>query len=108
MVYRMSKGSSIDGMAGMYATSKRLAYHHIQLARPLLQFRKEQLRTVCEEERLEWVEDITNMSPHFSRNFIRLLLCDDPQLVQGFLHFHDTLGTIRGELLKTGKHATYR
>ena len=99
----MGKGSSIDGMGGMYSLSRRLNYHHIQLARPLLNLRKEQLRGVCQEAGLDWVEDITNMSPHFSRNFIRLQLQDQPELVQGFLHLHNTLATIRGELGQRGK-----
>ena len=103
MVYRMSKGSSIDGMAGMYGLSRRLTYNQVQLARPVLNIRKEQLRAVCKEAGLEWVEDVTNMSPHFSRNFIRLNLRDDPELVQGFLHLHSTLETIRGELIRKGK-----
>ncbi len=99
----MSKGSSIDGMVGMHALSRRLACNHILLARPLLNFRKEQLRTVCKEAGLEWVEDKTNMSPHFTRNFIRLRLREDPELVEGFLQLHNTLETVRDELSKKGE-----
>lgn len=107
MVYRMSKGSSIDGMAGMYTLSRRASYSKIQLFRPLLRCRKEALKSLCEEVGLEWIEDETNASDCYSRNYIRKLIGHDPAL-QGLLHMHNTLSNARKTLNNSGQYMRIR
>ncbi|KAI9744914.1 MAG: hypothetical protein M1818_001840 [Claussenomyces sp. TS43310] len=44
----------------------------IQLVRPLLKYRKDRLKTTCEQERLPWFEDHTNADPSVTkRNAVR-------------------------------------
>lgn len=107
MVYRMCKGSSIDGMAGMYVLSQRIAYPRVKILRPLLQCDKKDLTAVCQEAGLEWVEDSSNSFPYFSRNYIRQVLDKDPTLVQGLRHMHSALAHTRGRLTSTGEKGVY-
>lgn len=103
MVYRLSKGSSMDGLAGIYALSQRVAYSQIQIFRPLLQCRKEELRAVCLDAGLEWTEDGSNASLHCTRNYIRDLLSRDPALVQGLQHMYTTISNTRKTMIGAGK-----
>ena len=103
MVYRMCKGSSIDGMAGIYTLTQRIAYPQVQILRPLLQCDKKDLTAVCQEAGLEWVEDPSNAFPYFSRNYIRQVLDKDPALRQGLRHMHGALANTRSQLTSTGE-----
>lgn len=94
MVYRMSRGSSIDALAGLYAVSRPYD-HMIQLSRPLLTVQREELHALGKEAGLEWLEDITNLFPHFSKRFIRQRLREDPVLVTHLQHLQETLSIIR-------------
>ena len=84
-------GSGVDGLAGMCEVSRRVAYPNIQLVRPLLACRKEQLRGMCEEEGVGWVEDPSNRELYYKRNYIRHVLENDPGLREGLYHMHNTL-----------------
>lgn len=94
----------MDGMAGMYVLSQRVAYPHIQIFRPLLQCRKDELREVCKEAGLEWVEDNSNTSLHFTRNYIRRLLEDDPAgLTEGLRHMLASIRQTRKAMINEGR-----
>lgn len=99
----MSRGSSIDGMAGMDLVSRRIPYPHIRIVRPLLECHKKQLIAVCSEARLEWVEDATNSVPNCARNCIRLMLREEQPLLQGLNHLHTTFSHIRAAINKEGE-----
>ena len=65
---RLSKGSGLDGLAGM-APSRMLG--DIRLIRPLLGFSRADLRQVCRDFGEEWVEDPSNANPQFLRVKLR-------------------------------------
>lgn len=107
MVYRLGFGSGVDGLAGMYMLSRRVAHPQIRLFRPLLQCRKEELRVVCKEAGLEWVEDSSNTSPYFTRNYIRQLLSDDPALTRGLEHMFISISRTRNAMTSAGEELSH-
>jgi tRNA(Ile)-lysidine synthase len=58
------KGTGISGLRGMLPQTGRLA-------RPLLFARKEELLQFAKESQLDWVEDSSNQSDKYSRNYLR-------------------------------------
>nr|CAG8587795.1 2650_t:CDS:2 [Entrophospora candida] len=79
MIMRFSRGSGIDGLAGMDITSrfpiiKNYEALDISIVRPLLSITKERLRLTCENLNLKWFEDPTNKSLNYKRNLIRFHL----------------------------------
>ena len=95
-------GSSVDGLAGMYMLSRRVLYPEVRIIRPLLQCRKEELREVCREVGLEWIEDSSNASPHFARNFIRKMLSQDTALTEGLHHMFTSISQTRKDMSSAG------
>ena len=65
---RLSKGSGLDGLAGM-APSRMM--EDIRLIRPLLGFSRADLRQVCRDFGEEWLEDPSNANPQFLRVKLR-------------------------------------
>lgn len=65
---RALRGSGCDGLAAMQPLS-RLAGH--RLWRPLLDHPRNALEAYARQHRLEWVEDPSNGSEDFDRNFLR-------------------------------------
>lgn len=101
-MYRLSRGSGIDGLAGMYVLSQWVDYPELQIFRPLLQCRKQALLDLCRNKQLEWLEDPTNMFPNFSRNYIRQLLTADPELVDKLQSMHMSLNRARKTVMSRG------
>jgi len=58
------KGTGISGMRGMLPKAGKLV-------RPLLFARKEELLQFAKENQLDWVEDSSNQSDKYSRNYLR-------------------------------------
>jgi tRNA(Ile)-lysidine synthase len=58
------KGTGIAGLRGILARQGKLI-------RPLLPFRKEQLLAFAREQQLKWVEDSSNLTEKYSRNYFR-------------------------------------
>ncbi|KAA8534971.1 hypothetical protein F0562_029974 [Nyssa sinensis] len=84
-ILRLSRNSGVLGLAGMAFTSQLFSKypifngeassdHGILLVRPLLEFSKEDMYTICRGGNQEWLEDPTNRSPLFARNGIRMSL----------------------------------
>jgi len=61
---RLSRGSGIDGLAAMSASSRRGG---VTIARPLLDFPKSDLIGLCEQERQPWVDDPSNSDENSTR-----------------------------------------
>lgn len=95
MVYRMAQGSGLDGLACIHELSKRVSYPQVQIIRPLLQCHKEELRAVCREAGLQWIEDESNFTLQFTRNYIRHILSQDPTLKQGLEHMYVSINQTR-------------
>lgn len=55
-------------MVGIEEWSHKVGY---RLWRPLLNLRRQQLRHIAEEEKLDWVEDDSNKNLNLTRNFLR-------------------------------------
>lgn len=84
-ILRLSRNSGVLGLAGMasasqlfpefpHFTEKSSDNQGILMVRPLLEFTKEDLYKICEENDQKWVEDPTNRSSLFARNRIRMAL----------------------------------
>lgn len=71
ILMRLSKGSGIDGLAGMAAETYQ---DSIRLLRPLLPVEKERLIATCNDARLAFVEDPSNHLPKFARGRLRRVL----------------------------------
>ena len=99
---RLSRGSGIDGLAGTYLRSCYSTYPDVQIVRPLLNCRKKRLQELCREKKMEWVEDPTNVSLDYSRNYIRHILSHDSQLVRDLQQVHLTLSNVRRDLSRQG------
>ena len=56
----LARGSGARSIAGMPRRGVLPEHHHIPMIRPLLNMRREELRTVCRELGVPWVEDPTN------------------------------------------------
>ncbi len=66
---RLSKGSGLDGLAGM----KEVQYlqDHIHLVRPLLSVSKDDLITICNDNKIPFVKDPTNENEDYTRSRLR-------------------------------------
>jgi len=68
LLYRLMRGAGIAGAAAMPVTR---ALGRGALYRPLLAFRKSQLRDYALFHQLEWIEDDSNLDLNYDRNFLR-------------------------------------
>jgi len=69
VLHRIVRGTHLRGVAGM--RPKRPLAGTIQLVRPLLWARREDIEAVLEAEGLSWRTDHTNRHTEFTRNFLR-------------------------------------
>jgi tRNA(Ile)-lysidine synthase len=68
VLLRLFRGSGIDGLAGM----RRLArFPPGRLWRPLLGFRRDELRAYAKREGFDWIEDPQNVDPRYTRSWLR-------------------------------------
>ncbi|MAZ88511.1 MAG: tRNA lysidine(34) synthetase TilS [Cellvibrionaceae bacterium] len=81
LMMRLMRGSGTRGMAGIQA-SRPLAQGI--LCRPLLSLEQEQLRQQAQAWQLRWIDDESNDSDAFDRNFLRLAVI--PALKQRWPH----------------------
>lgn len=70
---RLARGSGLDGLSAMQRDSPLPIpeFSQIRLFRPLLDFSRQELRTVLKARKIEWVEDPMNADPRFGRVRIR-------------------------------------
>ena len=64
----MARGSGLDGLTGIAESDCR---HGVMLLRPLLTVTQAQLAREAHHLGLRWVEDPSNLDPHFARNALR-------------------------------------
>jgi len=67
LIMRLNRGSGVGGLAGVRARQD-------QLLRPMLGFRRAELRAYCEQRRVPFVDDPSNVDPHFDRARLRAKL----------------------------------
>ena len=70
ILFRLMRGSSIGGLAGMRA---QLTRDDITHTRPFLGWRKSELVAVCEAQGLNYIYDPSNEDPRFARTQMRRL-----------------------------------
>ncbi|USG62704.1 tRNA lysidine(34) synthetase TilS [Sneathiella marina] len=70
---RFSKGSGLEGLASMREESQQFG---IRLLRPLLGFKRQELRDFLTEEKQSWLDDPSNENPQFTRTQIGPILSD--------------------------------
>lgn len=75
MLYRLIRGSGAGGVAGMPVTRP---LGEGRLIRPLLGFSRQAIHRYAQANNLVWVDDESNDSPRFDRNYLRS--CVIPQL----------------------------
>ncbi len=69
VLHRIVRGTHLRGLSGM--APKRTLRAGLDLIRPLLWARREQIEQFCRDEGLAWRTDHTNADTDFTRNFIR-------------------------------------
>ena len=74
VLYRFLRGAGTTGLSGIFpVTSSRII-------RPLLNFRREEIREWLRSAGLLWREDCTNLDTGFTRNWLRLVIM--PQIAE--------------------------
>jgi len=68
---RLARGSGLDGLSAM---ASRTSLFGLVILRPLLSSGRADLRTMLEENSLNWIEDPSNMDPKYARVRMRSLL----------------------------------
>ncbi|ODQ54360.1 hypothetical protein SAICODRAFT_208766 [Saitoella complicata NRRL Y-17804] len=83
LLHRLAMGSSFMGLSGMPAVAPIPCSHniygaqHIEILRPLLGFRKSDLKATCKAANVPWAEDPTNNDATLTiRNTIRKLFAE--------------------------------
>ena len=71
VLMRLAKGSGIDGLAGMAATTTR---NGVSLLRPLLAIPKARLIATCEAANIPYVNDPSNSATKYARGRLRQVL----------------------------------
>jgi tRNA(Ile)-lysidine synthase len=73
---RLGRGSGVDGLSAMpsIAPYPLRGFGELQIARPLLEFGRKELRAYLEAESEVWLDDPMNEDPRFSRTRARALI----------------------------------
>ena len=68
LLLQLARGGGPAGLASMPVLGR---FHSAWLARPLLNFTREQLSDYAQGENLQWIDDPSNFDINFDRNFVR-------------------------------------
>lgn len=77
VLLQLFRGSGLKGLAGM---PQKMPFSKGHLLRPLLNISKDEINTYALENKLQWIEDPSNQSIIYDRNFLRQEII--PQLKQ--------------------------
>lgn len=69
LLLRLLRGTGVKGLSGI-ASSR--AFGEAMIYRPLLSFTRDDLLAYAKEHKLEWIEDESNQSEKYDRNYLRL------------------------------------
>jgi tRNA(Ile)-lysidine synthase len=100
VLLNLLRGAGTRGASGMAA---RAAFHGRELVRPLLELRREAIVAYAREHRLDWVEDESNRSDAFARNFIRLRIA--PLLTERYPRWREALARAARHFARTDADA---
>lgn len=68
LIQQLMRGAGPEGLAGIPEIKK---FGHGWLARPLLEYSREQIKDYAEHHELIWIEDESNLDTNMDRNYIR-------------------------------------
>lgn len=71
VLFRLFRGTGAHGASGI---KKHSTLKHINIYRPLLDYKKEELIDFAKENNLSWVEDESNKDLNIDRNYIRNII----------------------------------
>jgi tRNA(Ile)-lysidine synthase len=80
---QLLRGAGINGLSAMPVS------RHQQLLRPLLDIPRSEILRYAQAQKLQWVEDESNINLHFDRNFLRQQIL--PELAKRFPGYRATL-----------------
>jgi len=85
------------GIAGLKGIVQQRNEKNVELIRPLLRMRKNELMVYCQEEGIPYLEDSSNQSRYYQRNVLRLDVIPqlerfNPQLVSSLCRLADIAG----------------
>jgi tRNA(Ile)-lysidine synthase len=89
---RLNRGAGVTGLAGIRAS--RPLDEGVSVIRPLLRWRRSELKDICEQAGLSPIADPSNADPRFERTHARRLLAasdwlDPTQIAQSADHLND-------------------
>ena len=77
-IIRLEAKSGLDGLRCMQESSRILTSSGtIELIRPLLNYKKESLINICQDNQLKWIEDPSNLDMKYLRSKARKLIVHD-------------------------------
>lgn len=68
LLFRLLRGTGVKGLQGIPSTRQ---LQHSQVLRPLLEISHQQLLDYAQQQHLQWIEDPSNASDEFDRNYLR-------------------------------------
>ena len=80
LLMRMMRGSDMSGLAGQKARFPLAGEPRVEVVRPLVSLRREEVRQIMRREGLTWREDSSNAGVRFTRNRVRQNLL--PEIAQ--------------------------
>jgi len=86
VLMRLLRGAGVQGAGAMRPVTR---FSGGTLARPLLETSRESILAYAREQRLDWIEDESNASDAFARNFIRLRIA--PLLAERYPRWREAL-----------------
>ena len=107
VLHRLLRGTHLRGLAGM-PIRRPMAGGPIDLVRPLLPCRRDEIRTYAERRRLHWREDKTNHDTRHRRNFIRHELLPllrgrlNPRVDEALMRLAGSAGDVEDHLARLG------
>lgn len=102
ILMRLTRGASLRALRGIDANYRRLILTnnqkaiHVQILRPLISIDKQSLYDYAHQEKLEYVEDLSNLDTKYFRNRIRhqmipLLEGENPNFLENMLLLQEQL-----------------
>jgi len=96
VLLNLLRGAGVRGASGM---ALRAAFYGREVVRPLLELRRDAIVAYAREHALDWVEDESNRSDAFARNFIRLRIA--PLLTERYPRWREALSRAARHFART-------
>ncbi|KKN81300.1 hypothetical protein LCGC14_0321370 [marine sediment metagenome] len=107
VLHRLLRGTHLRGLAGM-PIRRPMGGGPIDLVRPLLPYRRDEIRAYAQRRHLRWREDETNRDTQYRRNFIRHELLPllrsrfNPRVDEALMRLAGSAGDVEDHLARLG------